>query len=173
MTKRNTTVKKSHKARIREIFKKPREKFLNNSQKDYWDVLGNNEITLCFGPAGVGKSFIAMKRAVDLLWQEDNKYEKILIVRPAVEVAVSVDGTNALTATQGGGSTTICANTPYAMTLLAINQGTGPMTFVYNVRANNINGTILQSNVSSGAIAAGGTIYSAAAGALSAGTYFK
>ena len=26
-----------------------------------------------------------MKRAVDLLWQEDNKYEKILIVRPAVE----------------------------------------------------------------------------------------
>jgi len=85
MTKRNTTVKKSHKARIREIFKKPREKFLNDSQKDYWDVLGNNEITLCFGPAGVGKSFIAMKRAVDLLWQEDNKYEKILIVRPAVE----------------------------------------------------------------------------------------
>ena len=85
MTKRNTTVKKSHKSRIREIFKKPREKFLNDSQKDYWDILGNNEITLCFGPAGVGKSFIAMKRAVDLLWQEDNKYEKILIVRPAVE----------------------------------------------------------------------------------------
>jgi phosphate starvation-inducible PhoH-like protein len=26
-----------------------------------------------------------MKRAVDLLWQEDNKYEKIIIVRPAVE----------------------------------------------------------------------------------------
>ena len=76
MTKRNTTVKKSHKDRIREIFKKPREKFLNDSQKDYWDILGNNEITLCFGPAGVGKSFIAMKRAVDLLWQEDNKYEQ-------------------------------------------------------------------------------------------------
>ena len=26
-----------------------------------------------------------MKRAVDLLWDEDNKYEKIIIVRPAVE----------------------------------------------------------------------------------------
>ena len=85
MTKRNTTVKKSHKTRIKEIIKKPREKFLNDSQKDYWDILGNNEITLCFGPAGVGKSFIAMKRAIELLWQEDNKYEKILIVRPAVE----------------------------------------------------------------------------------------
>jgi phosphate starvation-inducible PhoH-like protein len=39
---------------------------------------------LCFGPAGVGKSFIAMKKAIDLLFA-DNKYEKILIVRPAVE----------------------------------------------------------------------------------------
>jgi phosphate starvation-inducible PhoH-like protein len=26
-----------------------------------------------------------MKRAIDLLWDEDNKYEKIIIVRPAVE----------------------------------------------------------------------------------------
>jgi phosphate starvation-inducible PhoH-like protein len=86
MAKRNTTAaKKSNKDRIREIFKKPREKFLNDSQKEYWNTLGNNEITLCFGPAGVGKSYIAMKRAVDLLWAEDNKYEKILIVRPAVE----------------------------------------------------------------------------------------
>ena len=26
-----------------------------------------------------------MKKAIDLLWEEDNKYEKIIIVRPAVE----------------------------------------------------------------------------------------
>ena len=83
--RKSTSTKVSKKQRIKEIIKKPREKFLNDSQKEYWDVLGSNEITLCFGPAGVGKSFIAMKRAVDLLWQEDNKYEKILIVRPAVE----------------------------------------------------------------------------------------
>ena len=99
-------------------------------------------------------------------------YNHTLVVNQAVEVAVSVDGTNALPATPGGGSTTICANSAYAMTLLAINQGTGPMTFVYNLRENNISGTILQGNVSSGPIAAGGTIYSAAAGALTAGTYF-
>ncbi len=86
MAKRQvTTIKKSNKDRIKEIFKRPREKFLNDTQKEYWDVLGNNEITLCFGPAGVGKSYIAMKKAVDLLWDDDNKYEKILIVRPAVE----------------------------------------------------------------------------------------
>jgi phosphate starvation-inducible protein PhoH and related proteins len=77
--------KGTHKERIREIFRRPKEKFLTQSQKEYWDVLENNEITLCFGPAGVGKSYIAMKKAVDLLWDENNKYEKIIIVRPAVE----------------------------------------------------------------------------------------
>ena len=89
MAQRNTSTdakrKTTHKERIREIFRRPREKFLTKSQKEYWDVLGDNEITLCFGPAGVGKSYIAMKKAVDLLWDEDNKYEKIIIVRPAVE----------------------------------------------------------------------------------------
>lgn len=77
--------KTPHKQRIREIIKKPKEKFLTKSQEDYWNILGDNQITLCFGPAGVGKSYIAMKRAVQLLWEEDNKYEKIIIVRPAVE----------------------------------------------------------------------------------------
>ena len=86
MAQRKTNDRRlTHKQRIREIFKKPREKFLTESQKEYWDVLGDNEITLCFGPAGVGKSYIAMKKAVDLLHEEDNKYEKIIIVRPAVE----------------------------------------------------------------------------------------
>lgn len=77
--------KTPHKQRIREIIKKPREKFLTTNQEKYWKILGDNQITLCFGPAGVGKSYIAMKRAIDLLCDEDNKYEKIIIVRPAVE----------------------------------------------------------------------------------------
>jgi phosphate starvation-inducible PhoH-like protein len=77
--------KTSHKQRIREIIKKPKEKFLTKSQEEYWRILGDNQITLCFGPAGVGKSYIAMKRAVDLLYDDNNKYEKIIIVRPAVE----------------------------------------------------------------------------------------
>jgi phosphate starvation-inducible PhoH-like protein len=85
MARRTGEKRLTHKQRIREIFKKPREKFLTESQKEYWDVLDKNEITLCFGPAGVGKSYIAMKKAVDLLHDENNKYEKIIIVRPAVE----------------------------------------------------------------------------------------
>jgi phosphate starvation-inducible PhoH-like protein len=77
--------KKPKKQRIRELIKQPKEKFLTKNQEQYWNILGNNEITLCFGPAGVGKSYIAMKRAVDLLWDDSNKFEKIIIVRPAVE----------------------------------------------------------------------------------------
>ena len=86
MAQRRTVERRqTHKERIREIFKRPREKFLTDSQREYWDVLEKNEITLCFGPAGVGKSYIAMKKAVDLLHDDSNKYEKIIIVRPAVE----------------------------------------------------------------------------------------
>jgi phosphate starvation-inducible PhoH-like protein len=77
--------KTPHKERIRQIIKKPKEKFLTKSQEEYWKILDENQITLCFGPAGVGKSYIAMKKAVELLWDENNKYEKIIIVRPAVE----------------------------------------------------------------------------------------
>ena len=73
------------KERIRQLIKQPKEKFLTKHQEEYWNILSENEITLCFGPAGVGKSYIAMKRAVDLLWDDTNKYEKIIIVRPAVE----------------------------------------------------------------------------------------
>lgn len=85
-TEKNIEIKSlTNKQKIKEIIKKPKEKFLTKSQEEYWDILDQNQITFCFGPAGVGKSFIAMKKAIDLLWDENNKYEKIIIVRPAVE----------------------------------------------------------------------------------------
>jgi phosphate starvation-inducible PhoH-like protein len=67
------------------IKKKQRNKFLSSNQKDYYEILKSNQITICSGPAGVGKSYIAMKAAVDLLIDKNNSYEKIIIVRPAVE----------------------------------------------------------------------------------------
>lgn len=67
------------------IRKKNKNKFLSENQKDYYKILTSNQITICSGPAGVGKSYIAMKAAVDLLMEFDNGYEKIIIVRPAVE----------------------------------------------------------------------------------------
>jgi phosphate starvation-inducible PhoH-like protein len=67
------------------IKKKTKQKFLTESQKEYYEKLNSNQITICSGPAGVGKSFIAMKCAIDLLSDPENSYEKIIIVRPAVE----------------------------------------------------------------------------------------
>jgi len=67
------------------IKKKQKNKFLTESQEEYYNLLRNNQITICSGPAGVGKSYIAMKAAVDLLMDQNNHYEKLVIVRPAVE----------------------------------------------------------------------------------------
>jgi phosphate starvation-inducible PhoH-like protein len=94
MTRKKTTkdpidfggeIKISKKDQICRIIKKGKDKFLTQSQREYYDKLRRNQITVCSGPAGVGKSFIAMKAAVDLLADHDSPYEKIIIVRPAVE----------------------------------------------------------------------------------------
>ena len=77
---------KTKKELIVEIVKrKTKEKFLSESQKKYYELLKNNQITICSGPAGVGKSYVAMKAAIDLLADPTTPYEKIIIVRPAVE----------------------------------------------------------------------------------------
>ncbi len=51
------------------IKKKQKNKFLSEQQEEYYNVLKDSQITICSGPAGVGKSYIAMKAAVDLLME--------------------------------------------------------------------------------------------------------
>lgn len=65
--------------------RRTKEKFLTVSQREYYEKLNQGEIIICSGPAGVGKSYIAMKAAVDLLSDPNTPYEKLIIVRPAVE----------------------------------------------------------------------------------------
>jgi phosphate starvation-inducible PhoH-like protein len=86
-TTEETTVPQNTKRDIlnQVIKKRPKGKFLTENQKIYYETLLNSQITICSGPAGVGKSYIAMKTAVDLLLDEGNGYDKIIIVRPAVE----------------------------------------------------------------------------------------
>jgi phosphate starvation-inducible PhoH-like protein len=82
----NEESKKTRKEIICELIKKKsKEKFLSDNQKLYYDLLKKNQITICSGPAGVGKSYIAMKAAIDILADPHSPYEKIIIVRPAVE----------------------------------------------------------------------------------------
>jgi phosphate starvation-inducible protein PhoH and related proteins len=53
------------------------------NQREYVDSIRDNEITICNGLAGTGKTLIAIHAAVELL--EKGLYERIIIVRPAVE----------------------------------------------------------------------------------------
>jgi phosphate starvation-inducible PhoH-like protein len=82
----STKIVKTKKQLITSIVsKKTKEKFLSENQKIYYDKLVENQIILCSGPAGVGKSYVSMKCAIDLLVDPETPYEKIIIVRPAVE----------------------------------------------------------------------------------------
>jgi phosphate starvation-inducible PhoH-like protein len=83
LKKTNGIYGKSNKEQIQEIIKKPTEKFLTKSQKEFWHAMDENLITLCTGPAGTGKSYISLLKAISLLYK-DNDYEKIVILRPIV-----------------------------------------------------------------------------------------
>jgi len=52
-------------------------------QKKYIEALGKRDLTFCIGPAGTGKTFLAVVIAVQALL--DNKFEKLILTRPAVE----------------------------------------------------------------------------------------
>src|SRR5206468_3829621 len=52
-------------------------------QGRYVQALRDNDVTICVGPAGTGKTFLAVGMAVTLLRQ--GAVKKIVLVRPAVE----------------------------------------------------------------------------------------
>ena len=52
-------------------------------QKDYYYALKNNDVVFGIGPAGTGKTYLAVVFAVQAL--KDNKVKKIILTRPAVE----------------------------------------------------------------------------------------
>ena len=54
-----------------------------NHQKAYLKQIQNNDLTLGVGPAGTGKTYLAVACAVNAL--ENNDVERLILVRPAVE----------------------------------------------------------------------------------------
>lgn len=53
----------------------------NDSQKKLINSIKNNEITICAGPAGTGKTFVAIAYALSLLRKTNNRFKKIYIVK--------------------------------------------------------------------------------------------
>lgn len=55
----------------------------SEGQKEYIKAMNSSELTICIGPAGTGKTYLAVAKAVELLIQKEVK--KIILTRPAVE----------------------------------------------------------------------------------------
>ena len=64
---------------------KHRLKCKNQVQKEFAKLIVDNEIIIASGPAGVGKSYVAIAKAIELVQTKANKFEKIMIITPAVE----------------------------------------------------------------------------------------
>ena len=57
----------------------------NKTQKDLVNLINDKDIIIAAGPAGVGKSFVTVARALELLKGSNNKFTKIVVSKPAVE----------------------------------------------------------------------------------------
>jgi phosphate starvation-inducible PhoH-like protein len=69
-----------------EVFRSTRGRVVrpkSSGQKQYADAIRSNVITFAIGPAGTGKSWLAVAAAVQAL--QEKQVERILLTRPAVE----------------------------------------------------------------------------------------
>ena len=60
----------------------------SKGQHSYIDTVNNNDIVLSIGPAGTGKTYIAVAFAIAAL--ENSEVDKIILCRPAVEAGESL-----------------------------------------------------------------------------------
>jgi len=76
---------KNSKQNISDIIKTPKKSVIPRSekQKEYVRALRQNDIIISAGPAGTGKTFLAVAVALTMLL--DKKIERIILSRPAVE----------------------------------------------------------------------------------------
>lgn len=85
------SVKNNHHSQLREIFQTPVFKTVknkpifprNSSQQKYIKAIEKNDILISIGPAGTGKTYLAMAMAMAAFSKGDVR--KIILTRPAVE----------------------------------------------------------------------------------------
>ncbi|NIQ16660.1 MAG: AAA family ATPase, partial [Candidatus Dadabacteria bacterium] len=63
-----------------------RLKCKNHSQKQFANLIKEKEIVIASGPAGVGKSYVAIAKAIELIQIKSNNYDKLIVCKPAIEV---------------------------------------------------------------------------------------
>jgi len=82
---KNIELKNSNVKSFQQLIKTPRKSVIARSEKqsEYIKALKENDIVISLGPAGTGKSFLAVSVAVTLLIEK--KIDRVILSRPAVE----------------------------------------------------------------------------------------
>ena len=83
--KKNIELEKSNVKSFKQLIKTPRKSVIARSEKqsDYIKALKENDIVMSLGPAGTGKSFLAVSVGVSMLLEK--KVDRVILSRPAVE----------------------------------------------------------------------------------------
>ena len=61
--------------------------YKNPAQKRFYNTITKKDITFCIGPAGCGKTYLSVHRALRELGDKDSPIDGIVIVKPLVEAA--------------------------------------------------------------------------------------
>ena len=83
--KKNLEIDESNVKSFKQLIKTPKKSVIARSakQSEYIKALKENDIILALGPAGTGKSFLAVSVAITLLMEK--KIDRVILSRPAVE----------------------------------------------------------------------------------------
>ena len=83
--KKNFEIEESNVKSFQQLIKTPKKSVIARSKKqsDYIQALKENDIVMSLGPAGTGKSFLAVSVAITLLLEK--KIDRVILSRPAVE----------------------------------------------------------------------------------------
>ena len=83
--KKNFEVEESNVKSFKQLIKTPKKSVIARSEKqsEYIKALKENDIVMSLGPAGTGKSFLAVSVAITLLMEK--KIDRVILSRPAVE----------------------------------------------------------------------------------------
>ena len=83
--KKNIETENSNVQSFKQLIKTPKKSVIARSEKqsDYIKALKENDIVMSLGPAGTGKSFLAVSVGVTLLIEK--KIDRVILSRPAVE----------------------------------------------------------------------------------------
>jgi phosphate starvation-inducible PhoH-like protein len=68
------------------VDRKVKVKCKSEKQKEFINMIEDNQIILCTGPSGCGKSHLSIMKALEYIQRDDNKYKKIFVITPTVEI---------------------------------------------------------------------------------------